>query len=247
MRRAEGILGRFRCVDAVFDRPYAPDQPIGWGQEGAMHRTEFGHARTWLVRGRRLALLPVAILAVLAFAGTASAATPQRALIQARSAMVAVAHHVNGHKVKASANDAATRLAVASFSQLWSNPSEVVAPSFGTLVFTESAAAVNDIGRLARASVPGLAHPTALILSANRRVVQGVIADARGGSKVLLRAANRQLAAGDRDGAAGRSVAAVAHYAAAWTGAFKALTQLVTKAVTSVPRSAMAAAATNAI
>ena len=25
-------MGRFRCVDAVFDRPYAPDQPIGWGQ-----------------------------------------------------------------------------------------------------------------------------------------------------------------------------------------------------------------------
>jgi hypothetical protein len=39
----------------------------------------------------------------------------------------------------------------------------------------------------------------------------------------------------------------VAHYATAWKGAFKALTQLVTKAVTSVPRSAMAAAATNAI
>ena len=215
-----------------------------------MHRSGFGHARTWRVRGRSLSPLPVAILAVLAFAGAASAATtptPQRALVQARGAMVAIARHANGHNVKASANDAATRLAVASFSQLWSNPSEVVAPSFGTLVFAETASALNDIARLARSSVRGLVHPTALILSADRRVVQGVIAEARGGNKTLLRAANRHLAAGDRAGGAGHTVTAVAHYAAAWKGAFKALTQLVTQAVTSVPRSAMAAAATNAI
>jgi hypothetical protein len=215
-----------------------------------MHWTEFGHATSWRMKGRRLALLPVGMLVALAFAGAASAAptpTPKRALVQARGAMVAIARHANGQIVKAAANDAARRLAIASFSELWSNQSEVVAPSFGTLVFTEGASALNDIGGLARSSVPGLVRPTELILSADRRVVRGTIAEARGGSKALLGAATRQLAAGDHAAAAGHPVAAVAHYATAWKGAFKALTRFVTKAVTSMPRSAMAAAATNAI
>jgi hypothetical protein len=214
-----------------------------------MEGTVLRHRSKWRVSGR-LALLFAAVVTVCAFAAAASAASipaPQRALVQARSAMAAVARHAHSHAVKTSANDASTRLAIAAFSQLWSSPSEVVAPSLGTLVFANTASALNDIQRLAKSSVPGLAHTTALILSADHRVTQGAIDEARGGSKALLSAARRQLAAGDRAATAGHTVTAVSHYAAAWKGAFKALTRLVTGAVTHVPGSAIAAAATNAI
>jgi hypothetical protein len=161
--------------------------------------------------------------------------------------MLAIAKHTHSHSVKASANDAATRLAIAAFSQLWSNPSEVVAPSFGTLVFAESARALTDIQRLSRSSVGGLSGPVTLIVSADRRAAQGAIAEARGASKALLSTAGRQLTAGDHARSGGHTVTAVAHYTKAWKDAFKALTQRVTKAVTSVPSSAIDAAATNAL
>jgi hypothetical protein len=199
--------------------------------------------------GRRLtlALLLAGMFCVVAGAGTASAAAPQRSLVQARGAMLAIAKHTHNHSVKSSANDAATRLAIAAFSQLWSNPNEVVAPSFGTLMFAESARALTDIQRLARSSVGGLSGPVALILSADRRVAQGAIAAARGASKGLLSTAGRQVTAGDHARSGGHTVTAVAHYTTAWKDAFKALTQRVTKAVTSVPSSAIDAAAANAL
>jgi hypothetical protein len=214
-----------------------------------MHGTVLHHGSKWCVKGG-LALLCAAVMSLSALQGTAAAAStpaPQRALIQARTAMVALAGHAKGHAVKTAANDAATKLAVAAFSQLWSSPSEVVAPSFGTVVFADTAGALQDIQRLAKASVPGMARPTALILSADRRVAQGAIGEARGGSKPLLGAARHQLAVGDRAAAAGHTVSAIVHYGVAWEGGFKALTQLVTKAVTHIPASAIAAAATNAI
>ena len=207
-----------------------------------------GSATGGMTVGRRLLLtvLLAGMFCVLAGAGTASAAAPQRSLLQARGAMLAIAKHAHSHAAKASANDAATRLAIAAFSQLWSNPSEVVAPSFGTLVFAETARALTDIQGLSRSSVGGLSGPVALILSADRRVAQGAIAEARGGSKALLRTADRQLAAGNQ-AAGGHAVTAVTHYSAAWKDAFKALTQRVTTAVTRVPSSAIDAAAANAI
>src|SRR6478672_3124772 len=98
---------------------------IGWGQERAMHGA--GSATGGMTVGRRLLLTVVlaGMFCVLA-AGAASAATPQRSLAQARSAMLTIAKHAHSHSVKSSANDAATGLAIAAFSQLWSNPGEVV-------------------------------------------------------------------------------------------------------------------------
>jgi hypothetical protein len=218
-----------------------------------MDLTGVSHGATWRTRGRRrhwLALLLAGIVPVLMLAHPASAASapaPRLALVQARAAMVSIVHHAKSHAVKASATDAANKLAIAAFSQLWSSPSEVVAPSLGTLMFANTATALNDIQRLARSSVAGLAHPTALILSADRRVARGAIAEARGGSKPLLGVSRGQLAAGDHAAAAGHTFSAVVHYSVAWQGGFKALTQLVTRAVTNVSPSAIDAAATNAI
>ncbi|MGZ4186023.1 MAG: DUF929 family protein [Solirubrobacteraceae bacterium] len=213
-----------------------------------MQGTGISQGTMWRTRTRRhhrLALL-LAGIAVLAFAGSAIAATPQRSMVQAYGRMVTIVKHAHSHSVKTTATDAATRLAIAAFSQLWSSPSEVVAPSFGTLVFTNSAAALNDIQRLQR-SVHGLGATSSLIAGADRRVAQGAISAAQGGKKALLSASTRQLAAGDRALDGGHGVTAVAHYTAAWNDAFKALTELVTKAVTHVPSSAIAAAATNAL
>ena len=218
-----------------------------------MFETGLRHGATWgtqVARRHWLALMLVGMLAVLGFTGSASAAsipTPQRSLVQARSSMVAIARHANSHAVKVSATDAATGLAIAAFSQLWSNPREVVAPSLGTLVFAATASVLKDVQRLARSSVGSLSRPVALILSADRRVAAGAIALARGGSKALLGRARRQLATGDHAAAGGHTVAAVAHYTVAWKDAFSALTKLVSNAVTSVPSSAIDAAATNAI
>ena len=208
-----------------------------------------GSATGGMTVGRRLAiaLLLAGMFCMLAGAGAASAATPQRSLALARSAMLAIAKHTQSHSVKSSANDAATRLAIAAFSQLWSSPSEVVAPSLGTLVFAESARALTDIQRLSRSSLGGLSGPVALILSADRAAARGAIAEARGGSKALLQTAGHQLTAGDHARSGGHTVTAVAHYTTAWKDAFKALTQRVTKAVTSVTSSAIDAAATNAL
>src|ERR1700759_4413343 len=157
---------------------------IGWGQERAMHGV--GSATGCMTVGRRLLLtvLVAGMFCVLAGAGTASAArAPQRALEQARGSMGTIAKHPHRKSVKSTASDAANRLAIAAFPQLWSNPTEVVAPSFGTLVFSETAKALSDMQRLGRSSVPGLTGPVVGILDADRRVVQGAIRAARGGSK----------------------------------------------------------------
>lgn len=202
--------------------------------------------------GRRLCvtLLLAAVLSGLlcgAAASATAAPAPQRAIVQAFGAMRALAQHATSGSIRASATDAARRLALAAFPELWSNPREVVAPSYGTRMFMDSAAALTAIQRLQRASVPGLGPTVALVLAADRRVAQGMITEARGARRALLSAARQQLAAGDRAAAAGQSVTAVAHYTVAWKRSFKALEQLVATRVTNVQASAVRAAASNAI
>jgi hypothetical protein len=70
---------------------------------------------------------------------------------------------------------------------------------------------------------------------------------AHGGDPQLLGAATSALAAGDRAASAGHLGAAIPAYRTAWEAAFRALTGVVATEATSVPASALAAAAENAL
>jgi Domain of unknown function (DUF929) len=197
-------------------------------------------SKRWMARSVLAVMLCGIVCA--AAAPAASAATPRRSLTSAFGHVLAIAKHSKG-STKQEAVRTATDLAVASFPELWSSPREVVAPSLGSEVFTNSAAALRGIVRLRQSGVSGLGPTAAQIVVADRAVAALAITQAGGAGKSLLASARHQLIAGDR--AAG--AASVSHYEAAWKQAFKALDQLVSARVTHVPTAALTAAATNAL
>jgi hypothetical protein len=145
------------------------------------------------------------------------------------------------------AADAVRKLAQATTPTLWIDARSAVAPSYGSRVFVDSVAALTDLQRLARLSVPGLNAAIALLVGADRDLAEGAIAQAVGGKGGLLVAARRGLAAGGREAAAGHPASAAHSYAKAWESAFSALAELVAAQATGVPSSALAAAAEEAL
>ncbi len=186
--------------------------------------------------------MAAALLCSLLFAaGAARAAVPappRTALFQVRSSI-----HIFAAQSRASSDAGAAgavrALTRATARSLWINAGEVVAPSYGTRVFTDSATAVTGLQQARHRSVRALAG----ILRADRDLATGAITRARGGDQHLLMAAAHELAAGDREAAGGRRVSAVGSYAKAWRDAFAALARLVSAQTTAVPSSAVAAAA----
>jgi hypothetical protein len=167
--------------------------------------------------------------------------------MQAGSSLYALANHASSNSVHSLAADAAKELAQASVATLWIDARDAVAPSYGSRVFADSIAALTDLQRLERSPVSGLGAAIALIVRADRNLAEGAITQARGGNHGLLAAAGRGVTAGDREAAAGQPASAARSYVKAWEGAFNALAQLVTGEATSVPSSALAAAAQEAL
>ena len=130
---------------------------------------------------------------------------------------------------------------------LWIDAYDAIAPGYGTGVLVNSIAALTDLRRLARPSVPGLGGAVRLIVGADRDLAARVITQARGGKGNLVSRARRAFAAGARNAAAQRVVSAARAYRRAWADAFSALTQLVAARATSVPSSTLAAAAEEAL
>jgi hypothetical protein len=209
---------------------------------------------------RRLGLIPL-VLAVLLFgglfetalpavaaarartwAGSASAPPPRKALLEARERIEA-----HPHPAHTAAGDAAKNLTRTTAPSLWISGREIVAPPYGKRVFDGSIAALEALAPLAHSSGRLLATAGTLIVGADRQIAAGVIAQAHGGSPALLDAAGNALAAGDRADGAGSRTSAVSSYAAAWSDAFGALTQLISTAATGVTPSALAAAADEAL
>jgi hypothetical protein len=143
--------------------------------------------------------------------------------------------------------DAVRDLGWATTPTLWIDARNAVAPSYGSRVFVDSVAALTDLQRLARLSVPGLNEAIALLVGADRDLAEGAIAQAVGGNHALLLAARRGVAAGGREAAAGHLASAARSYAMAWAYAFRALAQLVAAEATGVPSTALAAAAEEAL
>ncbi len=192
---------------------------------------------------RRSSTLALVCGAVLALATSAAAApAPRDALLQARAHVHALARQASTGGVRKSAATALRALSLATSRELWINAREADAPSYGTSVFADSAAALRALGHL-----NGSSAAIEEIVAADRALAAGVIKEAHGGNRALVRAAKRKLTAGSGEGAHGRFLAAVDSYKGAWLSAFRALTELVAREVTRVPSAAVAAAAENAL
>lgn len=195
-------------------------------------------------------MAPLAVFCALVLGPAAQAAgppAPRNALIEARSSVVAMAHQASSGSDRSLAAEAERALTETTKPALWIDAYDAVAPSYGTRVFVNSIAALTDLRRLPRSSVPGLGGAIALIIGADRALAEHVIKQARGGRHDLLLRAGRAFAAGARNAVAHRVVFAARSYRQAWEDAFSALTRLVAARATSVPSSVLSAAAEEAL
>jgi len=167
--------------------------------------------------------------------------------MQARRTVEALAHETSSRSVQSLAAVAESALSGASAPPLWIDARDAAAPSYGDRVFGNSVAGLADLQRLKRFSLRPVTGAIRLVVGADRQLAVGAIGQAQGGNGELLVAANRELAAGDREDATGRLAAAMHSYAEAWEHAFNALAQLVAGEATTVPPSALAAAAQEAL
>jgi Domain of unknown function (DUF929) len=193
-----------------------------------------------IIRSLTLGLVCGALLTFAA--GAAAAPAPRDALLMARSHAHVLAKQGTTSEVRKTAAAALKALSLATFPELWINARQADAPAYGTRVFTESAAALRALQRL-----KGSSAAMALIVGADHDLAEGVIREAHGGRRALLRAAKLQLAAGSRDVATRRLGAAVGSFSRSWLSAYDALTELVATGATTVRSSAVAAAAENAL
>jgi hypothetical protein len=199
-------------------------------------------------RSVRLVLGTVFCALVFGPAAQAAAAPASRnALLEARSSVTAMAHQASSRSDQRLAAEAGRALTRATQPALWIDAHDTVAPSYGTSVFVNSIAALIDLRRLQRSSVPGLGGAIRLIIGADRNLAARVINQGRGGQHDLLLRAGRALAAGTRNAAVHRVVSAARSYQQAWGDAFSALTELVAARATGVPSPALAAAAEEAL
>jgi hypothetical protein len=178
----------------------------------------------------RRAALAVAVFSAVLFglvAAAGAATAPRDALRQAR----ALAPQAGG---------AAAELTRATARDLWINDREADAPPYGKNVFAASRLAAGDLTGASGTAI-------SLIITADRSLASGAIAQAHGGSAKLLAAARGALSAGDRQAHAGKLSAAIDLYAEAWESAYGALAKLVAGEVTHVPSATLATAAEHAL
>jgi Domain of unknown function (DUF929) len=186
--------------------------------------------------------LGIVMLCALLFgsAEAAAAFAPRDALRQALRDVHALAQPAGARPATA----AASALGRATVAGLWIDAHEADAPPYGRNVFTASAQAIEA---LARVSAPDARTAVNLIVAADRRLAQGTIDEAHGGTASLLARARRAVSAGDRQAHAGKLAAAIDSYAKAWQSAYVALAHLVADKVTHVPSGVLAAAAEKAL
>ena len=190
---------------------------------------------------RRTALGIVILCAVLfGSAESAAASAPREALRQALRDVHALAQQATARPATA----AASALGRATVPGLWIDAHEADAPPYGRNVFTSSSRAVED---LARVTAPDARTAVNLIVAADRRLAEGTIDEAHGGTAALLATARKAVSAGDRQAHAGKFAATIDSYAKAWQSAYGALAHLVAHKVTHVPSGVLATAAERAL
>jgi hypothetical protein len=191
----------------------------------------------------RCALTVAVLSGVLCAPAAAAAPAPRKALLQARARVASIERQAKKRSLHNLAADAGKRLADATFKDLWISDHEVDAPSYGTNVFLDTARAVTDLTGLRASARTSLD----LIVGADRRLAGRVISQAGRKNRALLMVARRALSTGDKEARRDHPAAAVRLYTKAWKSAFEALRQLIVARVTHVPRSALVAAAEEAL
>jgi hypothetical protein len=184
----------------------------------------------------------VAVLASASFAPAAEASTvpaPLLALHQARTAL-------NGLPSGAGARQ---KLGAATAPSLWVDPSDIVAPPGGKVVFADTRRALIDLEpELGDSSPPAaVVQAETLILAADRRLAERAIQEAIHGAGGLVARARGMVLSGDRWAATSRVDLAAEQYGTAWVDAFDGLTPLAVTAAENVPPTALATAADNAL
>ena len=192
-----------------------------------------------------LALLGAAWIA----AGAKAAVAPLTGLGQARSELSALAGGAVPAAVRQELGSASDDLAGATASWLWVDPSHLIAPEHGGVVFAGTRAALSALERIPAGSVSaaGLAAAQASILAADRALAVLAIRQGLGGPGGLLARAAGMILSGDRWAVTSRPDLGAEQYGAGWRDAFMALTTLVVSRVTFVSPGALDRAAGQAL
>lgn len=193
----------------------------------------------------------MAFVCTLAAAPVARAAPtpPLGGLTQARRDLAALALTARSSAAARLARSAEGELARATAPTLWIDPSHVLAPGYGLVVFTGSRRALLDLehartGSLPAAGLSAVEHET---LTADRGLAEGSILQARGGTGGLLARARGMVLSGDRWAVTSRVDLAAEQYGAGWRDAFQALNELVRVRVSFVSPGALASGALRAL
>jgi hypothetical protein len=201
---------------------------------------------------RRLSATAVALICALSVAPVARGASPSgplNRLLQEGHALGTLAGAARSPTARRSALAAQGEVARATAPALWIDPSHVLAPGYGLVVFAGSRGALLDLERAPAASLPsaGVSAVETGILAADRNLAEGAIVQALGGSSGLLARARGMILSGDRWAGTSRLDLAAEQYGVAWRDAFQALTDLVHVRTAFVSAAALAAGAERAI
>ncbi|HKO26858.1 MAG TPA: DUF929 family protein, partial [Solirubrobacteraceae bacterium] len=162
-------------------------------------------------------------------AALAAPAPPLQGLVQARRDLATLALAARSPGAARLARSAEDELGRATAPALWIDPSHVLAPSYGLAVFAGSRGALLKLEHARTGSLPSgsLSAVERRILTADRRLAEGSILQARGGTGGLLRRASGMVLSGDRWAVTSRVDLAAEQYGAAWRIAFQALEELI--------------------
>ena len=192
----------------------------------------------------RTGLSIVVTLVLLAFttplAQAAASRAPRNVLLHAQAGVRTLASQASTSSSRSLAASASRALSGATASALWIDRSDSVAPSYGSQIFTDSAAALADL-RPVRSTRARTA--VAQIVAGLRALAAATINRASRSKSPLLANARRALTRGARQSGAG----AARSFFVAWKDAFGALTKLISRAAVSMPAADLAAGAENAL
>jgi Domain of unknown function (DUF929) len=191
----------------------------------------------------------VCALSVAPVASGASSSGPLSRLVAAGHALATLASEARSPTARSSVLAAQGEVGRATAPALWIDPSHVLAPGHGLVVFAGSRGALLDLEHAPAASLPsaGVAAVETDILAADRSLAEGAILQALGGTSGLLARARGMILSGDRWAGTSRLDLAAEQYGAGWGDAFQALTELVRVRTAFVSPRALASGAERAI
>jgi hypothetical protein len=201
---------------------------------------------------RRVSAIAAALICAVSVAPVARGAASPRPLdrlLQARHALGALAREARSPSARQAVLAAQASVERAAAPALWIDPSHVLAPGYGVVVFAASRAALLALEHVRSGSAPAgaLAAAEQQILAADRGLGEGSILQARGGSGGLLARARGLILSGDRWALTSRFDLGAEQYGAAWRVAFQALSELVRARVAFVSPGSLASGAAGAL